>query len=434
MSRENALIHAMGLPATRAEMTGDAFRTPVNQEDAARYLDAFALLQAKEVAPLYWSIRQRAEDQAQEKPFSAKTLADMRKYLRRYEGALEKLEAAMQRPIYRYPAEVKKDTDPEHTRVQGAQQAIHHFYMIAVLAAERGDPEEACQALLGMMTLIDSLREEYADAAPFARRGALELAQNGLRHALALVSFSEDQLAALSRAWTEAEEPLDVVRMLAAQRLDELRAYRFPQIVMGRFNEKWGYFDRYVPQVTYRALLATEYLGWNVGDKIVFLRAMRRLMTIMRKPWPEALPLLGEMEKDFPPPRHSFREYVPRMSTRIMSQQIHYTSFFLALALGQRLTVTALALERFRLRYGQYPPDLDALVPEFLPSVPGDLVDGAPLRYCFTASGCAVYSISMDHVDGGGVATPFGVYWASAGDLVFELNPPEADSTLRECL
>jgi hypothetical protein len=43
--------------------------------------------------------------------------------------------------------------------------------------------------------------------------------------------------------------------------------------------------------------------------------------------------------------------------------------------------VAACALERFRLAHGELPNTLDALVPQYLATVPRDVIDGQPLRY-----------------------------------------------------
>jgi len=71
------------------------------------------------------------------------------------------------------------------------------------------------------------------------------------------------------------------------------------------------------------------------------------------------------------------------------------------------LAVTAIALQRFRLRHGQFPEDLAALAPELLPSIPPDPVDGKPLRYRHNPEGpWLLYSIGTDGIDDGGNSNP----------------------------
>jgi hypothetical protein len=69
----------------------------------------------------------------------------------------------------------------------------------------------------------------------------------------------------------------------------------------------------------------------------------------------------------------------------------------------RRILVTAVAIERYRGLHGVYPPSLDKLVPELLPDVPTDFMDGQALRYRLSGGGCFVlYSVGLDCVDDGG--------------------------------
>jgi hypothetical protein len=72
-----------------------------------------------------------------------------------------------------------------------------------------------------------------------------------------------------------------------------------------------------------------------------------------------------------------------------------------------RLAETACALEAWHAQHGAYPSTLQALVPDFLPSVPADL-DGQPVRYAVDpANGrYLLWSIGADDVDDGGVEKP----------------------------
>jgi hypothetical protein len=71
------------------------------------------------------------------------------------------------------------------------------------------------------------------------------------------------------------------------------------------------------------------------------------------------------------------------------------------------LAVTAIALKRNRLRHGAPAPTLAALVPEFLPRVPRDIMDGANLRYRLNPDGTWIlYSVGEDGVDDGGNPNP----------------------------
>jgi hypothetical protein len=74
--------------------------------------------------------------------------------------------------------------------------------------------------------------------------------------------------------------------------------------------------------------------------------------------------------------------------------------------IARRIVTTAIALKRYQLKHNNYPPDLEALMPEFLAAIPRDL-DGKPLRYQWLADGTfSLYSIGGDGRDNGGDPTP----------------------------
>lgn len=76
----------------------------------------------------------------------------------------------------------------------------------------------------------------------------------------------------------------------------------------------------------------------------------------------------------------------------------------------RRLTVAALALERFRLRHGKSPATLTELVPQFLPAVPPDPLGSRELCYRRGVDGTfLLYPVGEDaRVDGGNAANPSG--------------------------
>ena len=72
----------------------------------------------------------------------------------------------------------------------------------------------------------------------------------------------------------------------------------------------------------------------------------------------------------------------------------------------REMTMAAIALKRFELRYNKLAPDLAALVPGFLARVPYDYMDGGNLRYRLKGdSDWVLYSVGENCVDDGGDAT-----------------------------
>ena len=65
----------------------------------------------------------------------------------------------------------------------------------------------------------------------------------------------------------------------------------------------------------------------------------------------------------------------------------------------------AIALELWHRQHGQWPATLDELVPQLLPAVPADRLDGQPIRYVVRDGRPVVYSIGNDRNDDGGRPT-----------------------------
>ena len=70
---------------------------------------------------------------------------------------------------------------------------------------------------------------------------------------------------------------------------------------------------------------------------------------------------------------------------------------------SRQMTVSAIALRRYQIKYNHYPTSLAALVPEFLSAIPLDPVNGGPLHYHVNTDGTfLLYSVGENGQDDGG--------------------------------
>jgi hypothetical protein len=73
----------------------------------------------------------------------------------------------------------------------------------------------------------------------------------------------------------------------------------------------------------------------------------------------------------------------------------------------RQMALTAIALKRFEIRYGQLPSNLSELVPDFLGQLPRDYMTDQPLRYRLKAEReFILYSVGDDGRDDGGDTSP----------------------------
>jgi hypothetical protein len=69
----------------------------------------------------------------------------------------------------------------------------------------------------------------------------------------------------------------------------------------------------------------------------------------------------------------------------------------------QQMAVAAIAIDRYRLKTGHLPVTLSDLVPDYLPALPQDFMNGRPLRYRLSpADDFILYSVGEDGNDDGG--------------------------------
>lgn len=87
-----------------------------------------------------------------------------------------------------------------------------------------------------------------------------------------------------------------------------------------------------------------------------------------------------------------------------------------------RMANLAIAIERYRARYGTLPETLGALTPDFLSQVPLDPLVSQdapkPIQYLLTHEGYVLYSVGVNGVDDGGITSES----SKEGDEVFVVS------------
>lgn len=88
----------------------------------------------------------------------------------------------------------------------------------------------------------------------------------------------------------------------------------------------------------------------------------------------------------------------------------------------REVLLSPIAMARYRLDHGSWPPDFAALEPGYFHSLPIDPVDGKPLRY--DPSSKVIYSIGGNMRDEKGLAKNMGAL-RDHKEIVIELEPAE---------
>ena len=158
--------------------------------------------------------------------------------------------------------------------------------------------------------------------------------------------------------------------------------------------------------------------GWLRRDEACGLNLHNRLVAVAKaaRGRPPAADQLGQ-EAAALPPRYILTRAMFWSIGRAFTLSIMSTAQLRAARVGS-------AVERYRLETGDFPQQLDQLVPNYLAQIPLDPFDEKPLRYRVTERAAKIYSIGEDGVDGGGDLSEQRV-GKPGGDCGFILLRPE---------
>jgi hypothetical protein len=102
-----------------------------------------------------------------------------------------------------------------------------------------------------------------------------------------------------------------------------------------------------------------------------------------------------------------FLERERRLTERLQFGRMTGVPTWLGITDAQiRTAIAALAAERFRMDQGRWPDSLDQLVPKYIPTVPRDPFENAPLKLVKLPDGLFIYSVGYDGKDDGGKINP----------------------------
>jgi hypothetical protein len=145
-------------------------------------------------------------------------------------------------------------------------------------------------------------------------------------------------------------------------------------------------------------------LGGTV-DPDFFVKLTGRLVADLKPPWPDAVNASRQFDKET---TIAFSQAGAAAAARFPLTYESAPTFGAIVHSGARCQAraamcdAAIAIELFRRQTGQWPVNLNELVPRFLPAVPLDPFHGKPLRYFVGDGEYRLYSIGSDRLDNGG--------------------------------
>ena len=290
--------------------------------------------------------------------------------------------------------------NPNIAVLAGARETVVALQTEAVASAILGDTARAGQALtdavsVGRMVesggvLIDYLVRITCDV--FATRATESV--------FSLVQLDDATLVALQSGFRVAEGTNELAQALIGERALGVTAFSQltpSRMVLAANNASALPPAAAPPPSTGQDLMFEVYRTFLLGpDQRYYLSQMARLIQATETPVPAGLKRVSELENAlrqdwFPSSRLYSRITLPDLFKAIGKNARHLAVM--------RCAQTACAVERYQLKHQKLPPTLDALVPEFLDSIPEDPMTGEPLKYLIRGEGYVIYGVGEDGTD-----------------------------------
>lgn len=268
----------------------------------------------------------------------------------------------------------------------GVSHASQMFAGRTMMALHDHDANAAWTNLLAATRVVTGYRVEPCEVSENVRFGSLQTAYEVTWQALQAGDWTDDRLAQLQREWEawDVFKPLpDTVAFMGACYVDLVRQQDDPNVVEGEKALLIFYHDR---EVEMRRAIQSQ--SWAE------MRQFPDITNVFFLLPPDAnLPRMVRVHANM---RRSRMNFTDEGSMSLVGRAAEAEA-------RRRILITAIALERFRLKHGSYPNSLDALAPDWLKTVPTDFMNNEPLRYSLRGDGhFLLYSIGLDEKDDGG--------------------------------
>jgi hypothetical protein len=405
-------IRAAGYPMTGKDLDA-SYPWSETGDNAAHWITGAATyrrdLPQEDSRRLERLVSRSGEGPDSNEPLPAETLDLLEQHIRDNSEALETLHDAAGIAECRYPVEFSKGPSTRMSHLTDVRDNSLLLCQEALLRAEQGDPNGTTQALEAALRVAGSLDKEPVLISHLLHLGMSSWAAYVLERALNRVEFTVAQLARLQLAFQRIRADEGLLQALAGYRCMYLTVFERPQALDRQYFQK-------LPPV---ALLEVyDALGLAAREGIIFLEYIDECLRIARLPAFQRLAAVAVAET-----HHRRKGKVLLLGPAnifwgpgMIRVEVKYVA---QLEMAKAL----LAVERYRLAHGELPETLAALVPDYLPAVPADPFDGAPLRYRRLDRGFLVYSVGEDAKDDGGKDEPSGQKKpGETCDLVFRVE------------
>jgi hypothetical protein len=257
----------------------------------------------------------------------------------------------------------------------------------AFLLAQEGDVEGALRSCRGSVNAGRSLGDEPVFFSQLARLACQIIALRGIEYTLSQGEPAETVLADLQELLRQEEAEPWLLHMMRGERAGINEALQAGKTNLSDLTQSYpnGALE----------LFELSLPGAKLQNLAGHISYLNQMVEIAKAPVEEQANRTRELEASL-----GRQPLLVRKSVPVLRNLAFETS--LCGHANLRCAVAAVAAERYRRRNGHWPEQLSDLVAEFLPAVPLDPFDGAPLHLRRTDDGLIIYSLGADRQDNGG--------------------------------
>jgi type II secretory pathway pseudopilin PulG len=322
--------------------------------------------------------------------------------LAKYSTTLKLLhEGANLRGSARYPLDATKGYTTLLPHVQELRTAARLLSLEVQVRMHRGDMAGVAESLAAQIRLGETLKHEPVVISQLVRAAVHSIGTSDVELYLAHGEADEESL----RRVQEVLEEVDFSGALHTALIGE-RALSY-QSLQNMNAADLQALSKQSTQTAPGPSLGRSVASLRPGDSAQLLATLTESIEAAKHPFPEQIRELQKVDA-----RHTafFTEDQQKLPwnrhvlTQLLAPAVQAAASTVAEAQArQQAAVAAVAIERYqRAHAGELPATLEALVPEFVATVPTDPFDGQPLRFQPTEEGYRVYSLGRNQQDDGG--------------------------------
>lgn len=337
---------------------------------------------------------------------------------------LEKLRVVFAKPAFDFKLDHSRGFAMDVIHLASAKSLCQWFGTAFQNSLRNRENQVALEDLLAAIGIPRVLENDRILMSELVRIGISSINLGNTWEALQANVWTDEQLARIQGAWEKNAFATNMVRSLQVERADgdtyferfrksndETYKYMFPNWLQVLTGDDDSDVSHWWQQEFFRKQIYCRIwrFAWLYQDEKYYLDGVQQLIddhcTGAEK---AARPVEENWFGLAKAPRQNFyNSWRFGMTVQLLASLSLATVKSTRAETDRSMVLCATALKRYSLRHGKSAPDLNALAPEFLPSVPIDYMDGKPMKYRFNTDGTwLLYSVGNDGRDDGGDPSP----------------------------